>query len=74
MADGLAALGTKLLANKGVATPFVHLQRPMQAGTVEKVEKGLRKCAKKIQEEGIPKEAGPVSLAFEPDGSSSLTY
>ncbi|GAA5960892.1 hypothetical protein JCM3765_007527 [Sporobolomyces pararoseus] len=64
MADGLAALGTKLLASKGVATPFLHLKRPIQAGTVEKVEKGLRKCAKKIREEGIPKEAGPIIITL----------
>ena len=69
MADGLAGLGTKLLASKGVATPFLHLERPIQAGTVEKVEKGLRECAEKIREEGIPKEAGPVSCTL----SSSRT-
>jgi len=63
MADGLSALGTKLLASKGVATPFLKLRRPLQAGTVEKVEKGLRKCAKEIKENGIPREAGPVSLS-----------
>lgn len=64
MADGLQALGTKLLASKGVATPFLRLKRPLQAGTVEKVEKGLRKCANKIKEEGIPREAGPVSFSL----------
>ncbi|GAA6007492.1 hypothetical protein JCM11491_004182 [Sporobolomyces phaffii] len=64
MADGVQALGTKLLASKGVATPFLHLKRPLQAGTVEKVERGLRKCASKIREEGIPKEAGPIIITL----------
>lgn len=64
MADGLAALGTKLLASKGVATPFLHLRRPLQAGTVDKVVKGLRKCAKAIRENGIPHGAGPVRTGW----------
>lgn len=60
MSDGLSQLGTKLLASKGVATPFLKLRRPIQAGTVDKVEKDLRKCAKEIKENGIDKDAGPV--------------
>ncbi|GAA5911312.1 uncharacterized protein JCM6883_000050 [Sporobolomyces salmoneus] len=64
MADGVAQLGTKLLASKGSATPFLNLERPLQAGTVERVEEGLRECAKRIKEEGIEKEAGPIIITL----------
>ncbi|GAA6063495.1 hypothetical protein JCM10212_004454 [Sporobolomyces blumeae] len=64
MADGLSALGTKLLASRGVVTPFLKLRRPLTAGTVDKVEKGLRKVAEEIRRDGIAREAGPIIITL----------
>ncbi|GAA5864875.1 hypothetical protein JCM1840_004934 [Sporobolomyces johnsonii] len=64
MADGLSALGTKLVAARRVATPFLKLARPLQAGTVARMEEGLREVGREIEDEGIAREAGPIVITI----------
>jgi alpha-aminoadipic semialdehyde synthase len=61
MADGLAQLGTKLLAAKGAATPFLSLERPVQAGTVDKMRQELERVGEAIREGGLDGLESPVS-------------
>ncbi|BGP19894.1 hypothetical protein JCM10213_008632 [Rhodosporidiobolus nylandii] len=68
MADGLAAIGTKLLAQKGVPSPFLQLVRPIQAGRVKEMEKQLRKAGERVREEGLPPEVGPLNIVISGGG------
>lgn len=61
MADGLSQLGTKLLAAKGVATPFLSLVRPIQAGTVDKMRQELERVGSAIEAGGLDGLDQPVS-------------
>lgn len=62
MADGLAQLGTKLLASKGVATPFLSLERPIQAGTVDKMRQELERVGAEIKSGALDGLDRPVRL------------
>ncbi|GAA5979312.1 hypothetical protein JCM11641_001991 [Rhodosporidiobolus odoratus] len=64
MADGLAQLGTKLLAQKGVPSPFLRLPRPLQAGTVKRMRKALGKVGKAVREEGLAPNVGPLVITI----------
>ncbi|GAA5975671.1 hypothetical protein JCM21900_002198 [Sporobolomyces salmonicolor] len=64
MADGLSGLGTKILAARGVATPFLTLPRPLQAGTVARMEEWLRDVGKGIERHGTAREAGPIVITL----------
>jgi len=80
MADGLAQLGTKLLAAKGVPSPFLSLVRPLQAGRTEKIKHELERVGREVGEGKLSGMDGPVrrqlrfSLARSStaDASSSL--
>lgn len=61
MADGLAQLGTKLLAAKGVPSPFLSLVRPLQAGRVEVVKRELERVGREVGEGKMCGMDGPVS-------------
>lgn len=62
MADGLAQLGTKLLAAKGAATPFLSLERPIQAGTVDRMRRELERVGDAIRLGGLDSLDSPVRL------------
>ncbi|GAA5990344.1 hypothetical protein JCM10908_007326 [Rhodotorula pacifica] len=64
MADGLAQLGTKLLAAKGAATPFLSLERPIQAGTVDKMKQELERVGKAIRKGGLDGLESPLVIAI----------
>ncbi|BGP35159.1 hypothetical protein JCM10296v2_006989 [Rhodotorula toruloides] len=64
MADGLAQLGTKLLAGKGVVSPFLSLPRPLQAGTVDKMEKDLRRVGEEVRRGGMGEKLGPIVITI----------
>ncbi|BGO95319.1 hypothetical protein JCM10020v2_007033 [Rhodotorula toruloides] len=63
MADGLAQLGTKLLAGKGVVSPFLSLPRPLQAGTVHKMETELRRVGEEVRRGEMGQKLGPIVIA-----------
>lgn len=69
MADGLAQLGTKLLAAKGAATPFLSLERPVQAGTVDKMRQELERVGEAIREGGLDGLESPVSTMKKQEGN-----
>lgn len=62
MADGLAQLGTKLLAGKGVVSPFLSLPRPLQAGTVRRMEAELRRVGEEVRRGEMGEKLGPVRM------------
>ncbi|GAA6018952.1 hypothetical protein JCM8202_000615 [Rhodotorula sphaerocarpa] len=64
MADGLSQLGTKLLAAKGVATPFLSLVRPIQAGTVDKMRQELERVGSAIKAGGLDGLDQPLVIAI----------
>ncbi|GAA5827914.1 hypothetical protein JCM11251_007729 [Rhodosporidiobolus azoricus] len=64
MADGLAQLGTKLLAQKGAPSPFLHLVRPLQAGLVDKMGTALRDVGEEVRRIGLGKVVGPLVITI----------
>ncbi|GAA5862039.1 hypothetical protein JCM3774_006149 [Rhodotorula dairenensis] len=64
MADGLAQLGTKFLAAKGAATPFLSLERPIQAGTVDKMRQELERVGSAIREGRLDGLESPLVIAI----------
>ncbi|TNY24064.1 Saccharopine dehydrogenase-domain-containing protein [Rhodotorula diobovata] len=64
MADGLAQLGTKLLAANGVPSPFLSLVRPLQAGRVEVVKRELERVGKEVGEGKMCGMDGPLVVTL----------
>ncbi|BGP51397.1 hypothetical protein JCM10450v2_007339 [Rhodotorula kratochvilovae] len=64
MADGLAQLGTKLLAAKGVPSPFLGLVRPLQAGRTEVIRKELERVGKEVREGKLAGMDGPLVITL----------
>ncbi|GAA5891472.1 hypothetical protein JCM8208_007293 [Rhodotorula glutinis] len=64
MADGLAQLGTKLLAAKGVPSPFLSLVRPLQAGRVEKIKHELERVGREVGEGQMCGMDGPLVVTL----------
>ncbi|GAA5862042.1 hypothetical protein JCM8547_001567 [Rhodosporidiobolus lusitaniae] len=62
MADGLAQLGTKLLAQKRAVTPFLTLTRPLVAGTVDKMRAALAEAGEAVREMGLPQGVAPIVI------------
>ncbi|GAA5888440.1 hypothetical protein JCM6882_008620 [Rhodosporidiobolus microsporus] len=64
MADGLAQLGTKMLAQKGVPSPFLRLVRPLQAGLVDKMRAALKEVGEEIKVKGLSQDVGPLVITI----------
>ncbi|GAA6037702.1 hypothetical protein JCM8097_002296 [Rhodosporidiobolus ruineniae] len=64
MADGLAQLGTKMLAQKGVASPFLGLTRPLQAATMEKMGAALLSAGEEVRRNGLGGAVGPLIITI----------
>ncbi|GAA6055041.1 hypothetical protein JCM3770_006708 [Rhodotorula araucariae] len=64
MADGLAQLGTKLLAAKGVPSPFLGLVRPLQAGRTEFIGRELERVGKEVRDGSLCGMGGPLVITL----------
>ncbi|EJT98064.1 hypothetical protein DACRYDRAFT_111046 [Dacryopinax primogenitus] len=62
LVEGLCAYSRYLLT-LGIATPILHLPRPFMHASLSEMRKSLKILGRRIQAEGVPREAGPIVVA-----------